>query len=109
MFDIPTATLAATAKIAESGLLEHCLMFVWYLLLTITVLTYYQGRIVFAQDSEGRHVAMKLVKTNSVEYKISRLISQGSTHSSLETFQGILPPVDFLWCDDDHWFIVMPR
>src|SRR5258705_13054694 len=50
---------------------------------------------------------MKLFKHNSAEYQISRFISQDSTHSSLESFQGILPSVDFLRCDDHHWFVVM--
>jgi hypothetical protein len=65
-----------------------------------------QGRVVFAQDSHNRHVAIKLVVADSSEYRIMRFISESAKTSP--GFNGILPAVDFLQLDQ-HWFVVMPR
>jgi hypothetical protein len=67
-----------------------------------------QSRIIFAQDSQCNHVAIKLVKNGSQEYQISKLFHEDLRQDSLEDFKGILPPVDFLPLGD-HWFIVTPR
>ena len=62
----------------------------------------------YAQDKQHRHVAIKLVKDGSQEYHALRLLSQDSGLKSVETFNGVLPPVDFLQLHD-YWFVVMPR
>jgi hypothetical protein len=67
-----------------------------------------QPRIIFAQDSHGRHVAIKLVKDGSQEHRIYQFLHQDLIHDSLDNFTGILPPLDFFPLGN-HWFIVMPR
>ncbi|KIJ63031.1 hypothetical protein HYDPIDRAFT_29727 [Hydnomerulius pinastri MD-312] len=68
------------------------------------------GRVAFAQDSQHRHVALKLVKDGSVEYNIYRHLSQETRlfTSDQNEFGCVIPPLDFLKLDG-HWFIVMPR
>ncbi|KAF8909770.1 kinase-like domain-containing protein [Gymnopilus junonius] len=64
------------------------------------------GKVVFAQDSGGRHVAMKLVRDGTDEYRVLRFLSQ----QSLETLKAncILPVLDLIPIDG-FWFVVMPR
>ena len=58
----------------------------------------------FAQDAQGRHVAIKLVKGGgSDEYKINRLLSERTS-----TYTGVIPILALLPYDG-HWFVVMPR
>lgn len=61
------------------------------------------GRIHFAQDSEGRHVAIKLVKGDSDEYRITRFLSERPSFvPGVVSILALLPY-------DGHWFLVMPR
>ncbi|KAF8908494.1 hypothetical protein CPB84DRAFT_1766763 [Gymnopilus junonius] len=55
-----------------------------------------QGRVVFAQDNEGRHLAIKLLKAGSEEVKIAKFLKDESCLRDLESFPY-------------HWFIIMPR
>ncbi|KAF8869760.1 kinase-like domain-containing protein [Gymnopilus junonius] len=64
------------------------------------------GKVVFAQDSTGRHVAIKLVRDGTDEYRILRFLSQQSLESLKENC--IIPVLDFLPIDG-FWFVVMPR
>ncbi|TDL23638.1 hypothetical protein BD410DRAFT_786875 [Rickenella mellea] len=65
-------------------------------------------RIAFAQDSLDRHVVLKLMKDGSQEHRIARLLSKELSLFSLDAFNGILPPLDFLQLGK-HWILVMPR
>ncbi|PPR06492.1 hypothetical protein CVT26_004581 [Gymnopilus dilepis] len=65
-----------------------------------------RARVAFAQDSLGRHVAIKLVPNDTDEYRILRFLYQQPP----ETLQAscIIPVLDLLPVDG-HWFAVMPR
>ncbi|PPQ85124.1 hypothetical protein CVT25_004224 [Psilocybe cyanescens] len=67
------------------------------------------GRVMYAQDTKGRHVAIKLVKGGSEEDKILHLL-KGRQPDVLkrDTFNFVIPILDLIPCDD-HWFAVMPR
>jgi hypothetical protein len=67
-----------------------------------------QPSIIFAQDSQCRHVAIKLVKNGSQEHKIYQFLDQDLSRESFDSFKGILPPIDFLPLGD-HLFVVLPR
>ncbi|KAF8884759.1 kinase-like domain-containing protein [Gymnopilus junonius] len=69
---------------------------------------YGEGRVVFAQDNEGRHLAIKLLKGGSEEVKVSKLLKDESCLHDFESFPCVLPVLDLLPCED-HWFAVMPR
>ncbi|KAH9476100.1 Cyclin-dependent kinase 1 [Psilocybe cubensis] len=68
----------------------------------------YTGRVMFAQDTEGRHVVIKLVKGGSEEDKILHLLASRPELKKRETFTAIIPILDLLPCEG-HWFAVMPR
>ncbi|KAF8884752.1 hypothetical protein CPB84DRAFT_1788961 [Gymnopilus junonius] len=55
------------------------------------------GRVIFAQDNEGRHLAIKLLKGGSEEVKISKSLKDESCLRDMETYSL------------RHWFVVMPR
>ncbi|KAF9229858.1 hypothetical protein BU15DRAFT_7863, partial [Melanogaster broomeanus] len=67
--------------------------------------------IVYAQDSQHRHVAMKLVKEGSIEYNVYRRLSQEESlfTADPQTFGCVIPPLDFIELYDGLSFIVMPR
>ncbi|KAF8526764.1 hypothetical protein JB92DRAFT_1071880 [Gautieria morchelliformis] len=65
-------------------------------------------RIGFAQDSLERHVALRLTKKSSDEYKILQFLIEQSVGLSLERFEGVLPHLDLLDFGD-HSIVVMPR
>ncbi|KAF8884758.1 kinase-like domain-containing protein [Gymnopilus junonius] len=67
-----------------------------------------QGRVVFAQDNEGRHLAIKLLKAGSEEVKIAKFLKDESCLRDLESFPVCTAVLDLLPCED-HWFIIMPR
>jgi hypothetical protein len=73
-----------------------------------STLTQLKGRVAYAQDALHRHVVLKLVKENSPEYQIARLLSSEPRLVSLDNFCGIIPAIGFLRLDH-HSFIVMPR
>ncbi|KAH9476050.1 hypothetical protein JR316_0011620 [Psilocybe cubensis] len=62
------------------------------------------GRVVFAQDTAGRHVVIKLVKGGSDEDKILHLLARQPELTNRETFPSIIPVLDLLpW--DSNCFI----
>ena len=67
-----------------------------------------KGRIAFAQDTLNRHVALKLMKGDSPEYRIARHLSREQGPPSRDVFDGILAPIDFLQLGS-HWVVIMPR
>ncbi|KAF8905860.1 other/AgaK1 protein kinase [Gymnopilus junonius] len=65
-----------------------------------------RGKVVFAQDPLGRHVAIKLVRDNTDEYRILRFLSRVPPKTLQEN--SIVPILDFLPLEG-FWFVVMPR
>ncbi|KAF8880445.1 kinase-like domain-containing protein [Gymnopilus junonius] len=65
-----------------------------------------RGKVVFAQDSLGRHVAIKLVRDNTDEHRILQFLHQ----QPLELLQEncVVPILDLLPIEG-FWFAVMPR
>ncbi|KAH8092593.1 hypothetical protein BXZ70DRAFT_950601 [Cristinia sonorae] len=64
------------------------------------------GKFVFAQNASGRHLAFKLVLTDSDEFRTATLIQQ----QGLEIMEhGLVPVLDVLPANDQFSFIVMPR
>ncbi|KAF9230254.1 hypothetical protein BU15DRAFT_34256, partial [Melanogaster broomeanus] len=70
-----------------------------------------QHQIIYAQDSQRRHVAMKLVKEGSIEYNVYQRLSQEESlfTADPQTFGCVIPPLDFIELYDGLSFIVMPR
>ncbi|RDB18101.1 hypothetical protein Hypma_000978 [Hypsizygus marmoreus] len=66
------------------------------------------GRVISAQDKWNRHVSLRLVKDASDEYKILRRISEEPGILSQDSFDCVIPVLDFLPLDG-HWVVVMPR
>lgn len=67
-----------------------------------------QGRVVFAQDREGRHVALKLVQDSTDEQRIFNLLLEEQKTRKDMMIPGILPTLDLLPFSG-HWLAVMPR
>ncbi|KDR82386.1 hypothetical protein GALMADRAFT_87668 [Galerina marginata CBS 339.88] len=64
------------------------------------------AKVAFAQDSLNRHVAIKLVRDGTEEYRIMRFLSQ----QRLETLKdNCVVPVLELLPVEGFWFAVMPR
>ncbi|KAF8526725.1 kinase-like domain-containing protein, partial [Gautieria morchelliformis] len=59
------------------------------------------------QESLGRHVALRLTKKSSDEYKILQFLIEQSIGLSLERFEGVLPHLQLLDFGD-HSIVVMP-
>ncbi|KAH9477406.1 Serine/threonine-protein kinase 1 [Psilocybe cubensis] len=64
------------------------------------------GKVVFAQDTHKRHVAIKIVHADTDEYRVLRFLSQQNLEVLKENC--ILPVLDLL-PNDGFWFAVMPR
>ncbi|KAH9477401.1 hypothetical protein JR316_0009614 [Psilocybe cubensis] len=64
------------------------------------------GKVVFAQDSCKRHVAIKLVRDDTDEYRILRFLSQQDQKALRDNC--ILPVLDLLPIEG-FWFAIMPR
>ncbi|KAF8909771.1 kinase-like domain-containing protein [Gymnopilus junonius] len=64
------------------------------------------GKVLFAQDSLGRHVAIKIVRTDSDEHRVLRFLNE----HSLDTLKAncLIPVLDFL-PNGNYVFVVMPR
>lgn len=60
----------------------------------------------FAQDAHKRHVAVKIVRDDTDEYRILRYLSQQSLDVLKENC--ILPVLDLLPVEG-FWFAIMPR
>ncbi|KAH7890135.1 hypothetical protein F5I97DRAFT_1850396 [Phlebopus sp. FC_14] len=67
--------------------------------------------MVFAQDSQRRHVAFKLTKESSVEYEAYRRLSKEECLYGPDPaeFGCVMPPLDFIDLGEGWWFVVMPR
>ncbi|PPQ82543.1 hypothetical protein CVT25_007152 [Psilocybe cyanescens] len=64
------------------------------------------GKVGYAQDSLGRHVAIKIVPKETDEYRILQFLNQ----QKLETLkENCVVPVLELLPNEDFWFAVMPR
>ncbi|KIM35890.1 hypothetical protein M413DRAFT_449518 [Hebeloma cylindrosporum] len=66
----------------------------------------HSGAILYAQDSQNRHVAIKLVRDGTDELRILRFLSE----QNLETLKEncVIPVLD-IFPADGFWFAVMPR
>ncbi|KAG6836582.1 hypothetical protein H0H93_006418 [Arthromyces matolae] len=65
-------------------------------------------RVLFAQDEQKRHVAIKIVKAASHEGDILRFLRERGTPSSEEEFDNVIPVLDILPFGE-FCFVVMPR
>ncbi|KIY48628.1 kinase-like protein, partial [Fistulina hepatica ATCC 64428] len=59
----------------------------------------------FAQDEKGRHVAIKLVKKDSDEYKIAQILLE---KGDAAVNHCVIPILEIIDCEE-HAFMVMPR
>jgi len=64
-----------------------------------------QRKVCFAQDSQSRHVGIKLVKSGSNEHNILRFIYE---HGEEAAENCILPVIEIIE-DEDNVFVVSPR
>lgn len=62
----------------------------------------------YAQDEKGRHIAIKMVKGDSEEHKIVRLLKDEPRLQDPTAFPSVVPILD-LFPYAGHWFVVMPR
>ncbi|KAF8908488.1 kinase-like domain-containing protein [Gymnopilus junonius] len=69
---------------------------------------YGEGRVVFAQDNEGCHLAIKLVKGGSEELDVLGHLKNEADLRDAKSFPCVLPILDLLPCEC-HWFAIMPR
>ncbi|KAG6847654.1 hypothetical protein H0H93_006780, partial [Arthromyces matolae] len=67
-----------------------------------------RGIISYAQDSQGRHVAIKAVLDGSEELRIINYLRTRAIPSSIEEFDNVIPILDVL-AYEGHWLVVMPR
>ncbi|RDB18661.1 hypothetical protein Hypma_014694 [Hypsizygus marmoreus] len=66
------------------------------------------GNVLYAQDSDGCHVAIKLVKDNTDEYRILRLLHEHGIPNSRQDFECVIPVLELLQLKT-WWFVIMPR
>ncbi|KAF9019612.1 hypothetical protein BDZ89DRAFT_1072858 [Hymenopellis radicata] len=66
------------------------------------------GNVVFAQDKEHRHVALKLVRRESEESRIMHFLLKAQNERPDKFIPGILPILEILPFAG-HWLVVMPR
>ena len=67
-----------------------------------------QARILPAQDSQNRHVVVKVISENSEEYRIVSYLHQLSSIHPKDSLENVVPILDLLKCDK-YCFAVMPR
>ncbi|PFH49992.1 hypothetical protein AMATHDRAFT_86072 [Amanita thiersii Skay4041] len=72
-------------------------------------MVYVQPHIAFAQDSQNRHVAIKLVVAGTQEANILEYLTEASSEIDINSFQGVIPVLEVLHYDEDYLFFVMPR
>ncbi|RDB20454.1 Cyclin-dependent kinase 6 [Hypsizygus marmoreus] len=69
-----------------------------------------RGMVFYAQDAQGRHVALKAIRTLSEECRILQFLSRQPIPSSVHEFQHVLPVLDVLpFGRSGYSFAVMPR
>jgi len=64
-----------------------------------------QRRIALAQDSESRHIVIKVLLSDSEEYRVLKFLHQ---EKELQEFQGVIPVLDMVPFGAFH-FAVLPR
>ncbi|KAF8895671.1 hypothetical protein CPB85DRAFT_1257334, partial [Mucidula mucida] len=69
---------------------------------------YAWGHVVFAQDKEHRHVAMKLVQRESEESRVMHFLFKAQNERPDKNIPGILPILEILPFAG-HWLVVTPR
>ncbi|KAG6879345.1 hypothetical protein C0992_003387 [Termitomyces sp. T32_za158] len=62
----------------------------------------------YAQDAEGRHVALKAILFGSEEYRILKHLQDQGVPTSVDDFQNVIPVLDIIPCEG-HWLAFMPR
>ncbi|KAG6863207.1 hypothetical protein C0993_012473, partial [Termitomyces sp. T159_Od127] len=62
----------------------------------------------YAQDSQGRHVALKAIESGSEEYRILKHLQDQGVPTSVDEFRNVIPILDILPCEG-HWLAIMPR
>lgn len=67
-----------------------------------------QGRVGYAQDEQHRHVALKLVASDSSEIQILQLLFKKQKLFTGNIIPGLVPILDLLPFGG-HWLVVMPR
>ena len=67
-----------------------------------------QGVVVFAQDRDKRHVALKIIKKESDHYNIINMLFKEQSKYPGKRIRGMLPILDILPFGG-HWLLVMPR
>ncbi|OBZ74118.1 hypothetical protein A0H81_06460 [Grifola frondosa] len=67
-----------------------------------------QARFAFGQDTEGRNIAIKVIKSDSDEEKICNHLLQCSDLFHPDTFANVLPPVSIFKLPHQLSFVVMP-
>ncbi|CAA7269504.1 unnamed protein product [Cyclocybe aegerita] len=68
----------------------------------------FHASTVFAQDSLGRHVVLKIVEGNSEEYKILNFLLTQVDWSDVDNFPCVIPVLRLLPYEE-NWLAVMPR
>ena len=64
--------------------------------------------VVFAQDRNKRHVALKMIKKESVHYNIVNMLFEEQSKDPGKRIRGMLPIIDIVPFGG-HWLLVMPR
>ncbi|PFH49988.1 hypothetical protein AMATHDRAFT_62000 [Amanita thiersii Skay4041] len=64
--------------------------------------------VAFAQDSQNRHVVIKLVVAGTQEAKIVEFLRETTSQAGIDSFQGVIPVLDILHYGD-YLFFVTPR
>ncbi|KAJ3501983.1 hypothetical protein NLJ89_g9094 [Agrocybe chaxingu] len=70
--------------------------------------THFHCNTIFAQDSRGRHVVIKIVQRDSEEYRILDFLRQHVDWSDFDNFSYVIPVLDLLPYEG-NWLAVMPR
>ncbi|KAF8072163.1 kinase-like domain-containing protein [Lyophyllum atratum] len=68
----------------------------------------HSGNVFYAQDSQRRHVAIKVVAAGSEEHKIFQFLHELGSPVSHEDFNRVIPVLELLPFGE-FWFAVMPR
>ncbi|KAG5638250.1 hypothetical protein H0H81_001019 [Sphagnurus paluster] len=64
--------------------------------------------VTYAQDAQGRHVAIKATKKGSEEHRILQYLHAQGVPESIENFSHLIPVLELLQYGD-YCFAVMPR
>ncbi|KAG6848737.1 hypothetical protein H0H93_014543 [Arthromyces matolae] len=67
-----------------------------------------RGIVCYAQDTQGRHVAIKALADGSEEFRIIDHLRTEPLPLSIDEFNNVMPILDVLPCEG-HWLAIMPR